>query len=109
DETENSAAAHHLLICESGKDIRFCGPDFRVGTDPGKWKVRQKTDDGVGDAIECNAASNHVWVATHSFLPEIFGDHGNIRALFFFRQKIATANRPNTEHIEIVRGHPATE
>src|SRR5438874_1172017 len=60
-------------------------------------------------AIECNAATNHIRLAAHAFLPEILSHHRHIGGLFFLRQKIAAANWFHPENIEIVRRHFAAE
>src|SRR5205807_1636705 len=66
-------------------------------------------DDRVRHAVERNAPPNHIRVATHPLLPEIFGHHRDVGALFFLRQKIAAANWTHAEHIEITRGDFAAE
>src|SRR6516165_1985680 len=108
-DTEDAAAAHHLFVGESRNDIRFGRPDFCVWTNPRKWKVRQNTNDRMCDAVECDAAANHVWIATHSLLPKILRHHRDVRALFFLWQKIAAANRSHAEDIEIIGSYAASE
>jgi len=63
----------------------------------------------VRNTVERNAATNHIGVAAHALLPEILRHHRYIGAVFFLRQKIATANRTHAEHIEIVYGHSAAK
>jgi hypothetical protein len=63
----------------------------------------------VRSSVQGNAASDYIRIATESLLPERFCDQGNVRALFFFRQKIATKDWMNAKDIEIVRGHSPTK
>ena len=61
------------------------------------------------DAVERNAAADHISVAPQAFLPKIFGHHRHVGGLLFLRQKIATADRLDAEDIEVVRRHFAAE
>ncbi len=54
-------------------------------------------------AIERDAASNHTRVAAEAFLPEVLRHQRDIGSFLFFREKIATENRANTQHVKIVR------
>src|SRR5213082_2008696 len=63
----------------------------------------------VCDAIQGDASAEHIRISAHSFLPKTFSHHRDVGALFFRRQKIATANRTNAENIEIIRSDSAAE
>ena len=60
-------------------------------------------------AVERDASANHIRIAAEPRPPEALGDDGDVGALFFLRQKVAAANRPDAEQIEIVPGQPAAE
>ncbi len=98
-------------MTEAGKLKRFRRPNFgdRVCTKPGCGHVWQNANDGVRRPIEGDASTDHVWIAAHSFLPEIFRDQCDVGAFLFFRQKIAAKNWANAQQIEIVGGQSAAK
>ena len=55
------------------------------------------------DAVECERAPDHVWIAAQSRFPKTLRDHRDIGAFLFLRQKCAAANRAQAEHIELIR------
>src|SRR5207248_5758524 len=103
--------AHQLLMTEAGKLKRFRRPNFRnrVRPEPGRRHVWQNANDCVRRPIEGNAPSNHIRIASETFLPEILRHQCDVGAFLFFRQKIATKNWMNAQQIEIVRGQSTPE
>src|SRR5436190_10484506 len=94
-------------MTEAGKLKRFRCPNFgrdRVRAKPGRRHVWQHTDDGVRHAVERDASSNHIRIASEAFLPEIFRHQCDVGAFLFFRQKITAKNWTNVQQIEIVGG-----
>src|SRR5438093_3984115 len=94
-------------MTEAGKLKRFRCPNFgrdRVRAKPGRRHVWQHTDDGVRHAVERDASSNHIRIASEAFLPEIFRHQCDVGAFLFFRQKITAKNWTNAQQIEIVGG-----
>src|SRR5437763_1855353 len=98
-----------MLLREARNDERFCRPDLGIRSGPGKWQIWQNSDDRVRHAVERDAAANHIWVAAHAFLPEIFRHHGYVGRFFFLWQKIAAANWFHPENVEKVRGDLAAK
>src|SRR6266700_8438036 len=48
-------------------------------------------------------------ISAEAFPPKILRHEGDIRALLFLRQEVASQNRAHAEHIKIVRGQTAAE
>src|SRR4029453_1007959 len=101
---EKAGSAHHPLVGESGKVERFVRPNFgdRIRSKPACRHIGKNADDGMSHTIECDAAADYIGITAEPFLPEILGDERYIRTLFFLRQKIASANRPNSQNIKVI-------
>ena len=111
DYAQKARAAHHSFIREPGNLERLCGPDLRnrVRAEPGCRHVRQHAYNRMRRAIERDAAADHVRIAAEALLPKILRHHGDVSALFFLWQEVASENRTRAEHFKIIRRQPTPE
>src|SRR5438046_6801775 len=84
-------------------DERLGGPDIGVRSGPRDRELRYHPNNRVRDAVECQRAPDHVWIAAQSPFPKTIRDHSDIGAFLFLRQKCAAANRAQAEHVEPIR------
>src|SRR5436190_22539267 len=86
------------------RDDEWLGrPDIGVRSGPRDRELRYHPNNRVRDAVKCERAPDHVWIATQSCFPKAIRDHSDIGAFLFLRQKCAAANRAQAEHIEPIR------
>src|SRR5436190_15475910 len=86
------------------RDDEWLGrPDIGVRSGPRDRELRYHPNNRVRDAVKCERAPDHVWIATQSCFPKTIRDHSDIGAFLFLRQKCAAANRAQAEHIEPIR------
>src|SRR2546430_12157699 len=84
-------------------DERLGRPDIGVRSGPRDWELRYHPNNRVRDAVKCERAPDHVWIAAQSCFPKTIRDHSDIGAFLFLRQKCPAANRAEAEHIEPIR------
>src|SRR4051812_9384230 len=94
DHPKKSGAAHKTLMRKTGKHERLRRPNLRRRRrpKPGCGLVRQNANDRMRYAVERDAAADDIRIAAQPFAPEILGDKGDVCALLFVRQKIASAD-----------------
>src|SRR5437868_13670007 len=81
-------------------DERLGRPDIGVRSGPRDRQFRYYPNNRVRDAVEYKRASDHVWIAAQSPFPKSIGDHSDMGAFLFLRQKCAAQNRAPGEDIE---------
>src|SRR5947207_9393473 len=84
-------------------DERLGRPDIGVRSGPRDRELRYHPNNRVRDAVECERAADHVWIAAQSPFPKTIRDHSDISAFLFLRQKCAAANRAQAKHVEPIR------
>ena len=96
---------HRELMILSGSQVLLLRNEWRpnlgIGNKAKRWFGRHHADNDVGLAIQCDALSNHRWIAAELFAPQGIAEDDTVAArLHIGRSEGPAVQRSNTQDRE---------
>src|SRR5207237_9755686 len=109
DATHRADAAHEAIFGNGGRFEHFVGENLSVPAKPRDRQIWQDAHDSSGHAVERNNLAQHPRIGIEKFAPETICNHYDITFSVFIRHKMASTNRIDHEHLEIVSRYTTSE